>query len=382
MKKYLLLALIALMAAACSKEETEPEITSVKITNRVESIMVGESRAFKYEYADPKAVAGSVSWSSSDPSVITVAGDGTIRAVDAGSATITLRMTVQNRDGSSKDFTDAITVKVTRPELKGIKIKTTAAAFKKGNEVDLTLTTTPAGAQVGEVEWTSNDTKVATVNGGKVKCISIGKTVITAKVKGSNISDRYEVTVVPQTVDGISFKDPSLNMTIGETTQTTIVFTPSNVDNKKVTYSSSDKTVASVDEKGVVTAHKKGKAVITATSDDGGKKATCNVEVVHFTDKITMGVSGGIVNINGYITATIWATLYNNCGKNIYVERFAVESEGKEIYHTDINKTLENGKDLGGGVRLNSVYNPVYKFVYKVDGVTYEVKEEGSKIPY
>lgn len=282
MKKYLLLALIALVAAACSKEETEPEITSVKITNRVESIVIGESHTFKYEYADPKAVAGSVSWSSSDQSVITVSEDGTIRAVDAGSATITLRMTVQNRDGVSKDFTDAVTVKVTRPELKGIKIEATAAAFKKGNEVDLKLTTTPMGAQAGEVEWTSSDTKVATVNGGKVKCISLGKTVITAKVKGSNISDKYEVTVVPQTVEGISFKDPSLNMAIGETTKTTIVFTPSNADNKKVTYSSSDKTVASVDENGVVTAHKKGKAVITATSDDGGKKATCNVEVVHF----------------------------------------------------------------------------------------------------
>ena len=57
--------------------------------------------------------------------------------------------------------------------------------------------------------------------------------------------------------------------------------------------------------------------------------------------------------------------------------RFAVESEGKEIYHEDIKKTLENGKDLGSGVRFNSVYNPVYKFVYKVDGVTYEVKEAG-----
>ena len=59
----------------------------------------------------------------------------------------------------------------------------------------------------------------------------------------------------------------------------TPVFTPSDADNQKVTWTTSDEQVARVTEKGLVMAVNDGTATVTATSEDGAKTATCQVTV-------------------------------------------------------------------------------------------------------
>jgi len=58
-----------------------------------------------------------------------------------------------------------------------------------------------------------------------------------------------------------------------------VTCTPSTASNKKVTYKTSDKSIATVSSKGVVKGLKKGKAKITVISEDGKKTATCWVVV-------------------------------------------------------------------------------------------------------
>jgi hypothetical protein len=71
-----------------------------------------------------------------------------------------------------------------------------------------------------------------------------------------------------------------LTLTVGETGQITATVTPSNATNKKVNWSSSDETIATVDENGAVTAVAAGTATITATSAaDSSKKDSCVVTV-------------------------------------------------------------------------------------------------------
>ena len=60
----------------------------------------------------------------------------------------------------------------------------------------------------------------------------------------------------------------------------TTIISPTNATNKVIKWTSSDSAVASVSDRGLVTIHKKGKAVITATTTDGsGKSATCSILV-------------------------------------------------------------------------------------------------------
>ena len=83
----------------------------------------------------------------------------------------------------------------------------------------------------------------------------------------------------PVAVSAITLDTNSLELQEGDSQNLTATISPSDADNKKVLWISSNSSVATVAE-GVVTAVKAGKATITAKSDDGGKTATCEVTVV------------------------------------------------------------------------------------------------------
>ncbi|MCD8194762.1 MAG: DUF5050 domain-containing protein [Coprobacillus sp.] len=80
-------------------------------------------------------------------------------------------------------------------------------------------------------------------------------------------------------VESISISPSSLSLTVGDSTSVSVSINPSNATDKTYTLTSSNDSVASVDSNGVVTAISVGTTTITATSNDGGKSATCSVSV-------------------------------------------------------------------------------------------------------
>ncbi len=105
------------------------------------------------------------------------------------------------------------------------------------------------------------DDKTLAVNGG----------ALTGDVTGTVI---YKVT-------GVSLNKDSLSLEPGGSEALTATVTPDNATNKNVTWSSSAEGVATVDANGKVTAVDAGTAVITVTTEDGNKTATCTVTVEH-----------------------------------------------------------------------------------------------------
>jgi uncharacterized protein YjdB len=67
-------------------------------------------------------------------------------------------------------------------------------------------------------------------------------------------------------------------MDVSDTIQLTALIVPSNATDKTVTWTSSDSNIATVSDKGFVTAKGKGKAIITAKSSNG-KTSTCEINV-------------------------------------------------------------------------------------------------------
>ena len=80
-------------------------------------------------------------------------------------------------------------------------------------------------------------------------------------------------------VSSVSLSPQDLVITEGETGQLTATVSPSNASNKTVTWESSATGVATVSSNGLITAIAQGSATITATTEDGGKTATCRVTV-------------------------------------------------------------------------------------------------------
>ena len=78
----------------------------------------------------------------------------------------------------------------------------------------------------------------------------------------------------------ITLSQSSVTLTEGETTSLTITTTPENADRNLISWSSSNPSVATVDNMGKVTAIAPGTATITVTANDGsGVSASCEVTV-------------------------------------------------------------------------------------------------------
>ncbi len=122
----------------------------------------------------------------------------------------------------------------------------------------------------------SNENTIRFVN-GKLLAISPGTSTVTIQHDGHSIS--YDVKVSGESVTGINLNKTNTEIKEGNTQTLTATILPENATNKNVTWNSSNENVATVN-KGIITAISTGKATITATTEDGAKKATCNVTVL------------------------------------------------------------------------------------------------------
>jgi len=89
-------------------------------------------------------------------------------------------------------------------------------------------------------------------------------------------------------VTEVTLSDTSKDLIPGAGFDLIATISPADATNKEVTWTSSDETIASVDEAGQVTAHKVGEATITATTADGNQTATCIVTVRVPVDSVSL----------------------------------------------------------------------------------------------
>lgn len=101
--------------------------------------------------------------------------------------------------------------------------------------------------------------------------------------------EEINITPKPIVVTGVVLNTTEKELEVNETLQLTASIQPANANNKQVSWSSSDATIASVDTEGNVMALQAGKCNITVTTEDGGFTATCEITVKSHTgvDQIT-----------------------------------------------------------------------------------------------
>ncbi|MBQ5332494.1 MAG: cellulase family glycosylhydrolase [Oscillospiraceae bacterium] len=162
----------------------------------------------------------------------------------------------------------------------------------KGKTVSLTPEVT--GAKDYTLEWTTSDKSIVTVTSkGKATGVKNGTATVTVKVKGTSAKASVKVTVGTK-VSAVTASESSISLKAGETYTVKCDISPEGASNKALSYSTSDKSVAAVSSKGVITAGKSGTAKITAKATDGsGKKAVITVKVTGSSDKTSTSNSTG-----------------------------------------------------------------------------------------
>lgn len=154
-----------------------------------------------------------------------------------------------------------------------VKINKTSVSVLRGKTYNLKITGTKK-----KIKWTSSNKKIATVSAsGKIKGINKGRCNIYAKVG----KKKYTCKVtVKQPVTSIKLSKKSISLNKGKKYTLKASIAPKNAANKAVVWKSSNKKIATVSSKGVVTAKSAGTTTITATAKDGSrKKASCKVTI-------------------------------------------------------------------------------------------------------
>ena len=274
--------------------EPPVELESLEMHPEAYTLTEGESVKL-FVTGEPEGANTQVTWSSSDESIAKVTQDGTVTALKEGSVTIT----ATSKEKSSITATCAVTVKaetVTPPvtELENLVMHPESRTLNEGESVKLFVTAQPAGAN-SEVVWSSSDESIAQVTqDGTVTAVKAGTVTITATSKEkSSVTATCAVTVKTETVTppvtelkNLVMHPESRTLTEGESDKLYVTAQPAGA-NDKVTWSSSDESIAKVAPDGTVTAVKAGTAVITATSKENPAiTATCAVTVVAETGEV------------------------------------------------------------------------------------------------
>lgn len=232
--------------------------------------------------APANAVDKTYTWSSSDTSVATVDSDsGLITAVSKGTAGIIATA----KDGSG---TIATCMVVVNKLVSSIAFTPASYSVYNGKTVALSATVLPEAASNKSLSWESSNTAVAKVSAsGVVTGVSKGTVTITATAKdGSGVSGTCEVEV-KQYVTSLTLDKTSFSLEEGQTATISVsTVAPDNANDKSVSWSSGDPSVATVNaQSGVVTAVSGGPVTIVATANDGsGVSSSCEVYVMGAVD--------------------------------------------------------------------------------------------------
>jgi Bacterial surface proteins containing Ig-like domains len=266
----------------CEVTVTQP-VTGVTLNKSELTLAIGTTETLTAIIAPDNANNKAVIWNSNNESVAVVSSSGLVVAMAKGNATIT----VTTVDGG---FTDTCEITITQPTT-SITLNKSELTLTIGATETLTATIAPANADYKDVIWSSSDETIATVNAsGLVTAKVKGTAIITVTTVDGGFTATCVITVT-QPATSVTLNKPELTLAIGATETIIATVAPDNANNKAVTWSSSNETIATVNASGLVTAKVQGNAVITATTVDGGFTATCAVTVTQPATGVTLNKS-------------------------------------------------------------------------------------------
>ena len=259
---------------------SEPEkiaVTGVSVSPGSLSGKVGESSPLTADVKPDNASNKNVSWTSSNEDVATVS-NGNVTFKGKGTATITVTTNDGNYSATASVSVESKDVPVESVSVSG------ESSVTVGSSITLSANVSPDGAKYDGVKWSSSDSSIATVDGGKVTGVKAGEATITAEAGGKSGTQKITVKDAEVVLNSIAIKGEASGKK-GATIQLSITPNPANAD-ASVTWKSSNEGVATIDANGKVTCKAAGDTTITATSKkDTGKTATLAFKVTEDVTK-------------------------------------------------------------------------------------------------
>ena len=239
--------------------------------------------------------AEEITWSSSNPKVLTIDSAGKATALKAGKATLKATVTVVDEKGRDKTVTKSLPVRVTWPTT-GLSMKKEVITVKEGKtSVSFTAVKSPRGA-VGEITYSLvGESKGAVIKNPAKGRVTLPKTlkageVITVQATVDGHTCEGKILVVNKKTNKISLNHPDLVrknvITVSQGDVFNLYAKPEYTENETLTYSVNKEGVVAVDDQGNVYALHPGTAKVTVQTTSGAKKTvTVKVEFADIEKK-------------------------------------------------------------------------------------------------
>ncbi|RHA74096.1 hypothetical protein DW918_12430 [Eubacterium ventriosum] len=260
-------------------EESEaviiPEpVTGIEVANDYQhmGLFVGGSGKIRYSVLPGNATNTNVTFKSLNEKVATVDANGVVTGVSEGNADIV----ITTEEGG---FEAKCTVRVDGIYARGIERvgdKTVTMGLNQTRQLQVKIT--PSDTTNKNVQWTSSNNSVATVDSnGVITSKNSGSTIITATTHNELKTEFF--IEVETSVTNITLNSNEINLNTGGTFKLDATVNPSNASNKNIKWISANESIATVDQSGNVAADVAGTTYISAVSADGKVVATCTVNV-------------------------------------------------------------------------------------------------------
>ncbi|MGL4981302.1 MAG: Ig-like domain-containing protein, partial [Treponemataceae bacterium] len=254
------------------------KVTGVQIEKEAIFVPRGEKRVLEVLISPDNASDKTVQWLSDNPSIASIdKNTGEITGVTVGQTSVK----VTTVDGG---FSDECLVTVTDPSviITGVNLNKNVTYMRVNETEQLSARVLPYGIANQNVTWRTSDQNIADVDAnGLIKSYAVGKAIITVETEDKNHTATCLVNVEERSVSvkSVTLNKTELTLLISGTEQLAERIIPANATNQRVEWKSSDTSIARVDSKGFVLGVSVGSAVITVTTVDGNRKATCKVDV-------------------------------------------------------------------------------------------------------
>lgn len=265
------------------------EVESIQFTENNIALDIGNEKQLELIITPSDVPDANVTLTVSDPSIVSLNSNGKIKALKAGTATITART------DNGKTATCKVTVNKAVPEK--ITVSPSSKTAYVGDSLTLTTQITPAEAANDNLTWSSNQTSIATVDvNGKVTAKAAGAATITVKTSNGKTAT-CTITVKDVEATGVTVSSTAVTLEVDKTQAITAKVSPDKAD-QSVTWTSSNTSVAAVSSNGTITAKAVGTATITAKTTNGKTAAVAvTVKAVEATSvAITASVNSCLVN--------------------------------------------------------------------------------------
>ncbi len=284
-----------------------------------------------------------VEYQSSDSSIVSVDHNGLLLGNKMGFAVISVSYT----DVDGKKYSDSCEVFVYQGNinnpLKGLSFSEGELVLTKGKSYNLSFITEPVNAYITDISYETSDSLLVSVNdNGMLNALNVGRVLIKVFANNKAFSDELYVNVIERDVEplyilvpeSIKFSTDKIESVVGKALDLDYEFSPNSAHTSYFSWSSSNETVASVED-GVVMCKSVGETSIKVTALNG------------VSDEFTLVVKNPYINVENIIVPESSINLY--VGKTYQINPTITPSNASNptITYSSSDTSIANVSNVG-----------------------------------